>query len=322
MIKQITNHFKRKIFSVCYNNSIKKTKDHWDEHAGKWKVGGGIYWTEHEEVQKRINKKVSSDPHRDPYQYLIEFMSGRGYSFPLERCLTLGCGSGDLERGLSKYNFCLRHDALDIADKAIERAISAAKKQNLTHIHYQVQDINEIHLPSNTYNVVFGVSSVHHFTKLEHIFNEVSKALKIKGIFFLNEYIGPSRFQWTDRQLDVINSILKILPLKYKKIVTDPSLTKDFYNRPTVERVAAGDPSEAIRSAEIIPLLNEYFDIVEIKHIGGTILHPLLTNIAGNFKIDNEVDAMLLEAIFKFEDVLMEQGDLLSDFAVIIAKKQ
>ncbi len=303
------------------DNAIKKTKEHWGQQAGTWKLGRGIFWLEHEEVQKRINKKVSGVPNKSPNQYLIEFMSKRGYKFPLERCLTLGCGSGALERDLSQFNFCLSHDAFDISDKAIGKAIAAAKDNNLVHIDYQVQDINEIHLLSNTYDVIFGVGSVHHFMKLEHIFHNVNKALKPDGIFFLNEYVGPSRFQWTDRQLEVINSILKILPKKYKRVITDTSVYKELYNRPTVKEVTAVDPSEAFRSAEIVPLLNKYFDVLKIKEIGGSILHSLLTNIAGNFKINREIDMMFLEAIFNLEDILMKYGDLSSDFVVIIAKK-
>jgi len=41
-------------------------------------------------------------------------------SFTSKRALTLGCGSGELERVLAKYNFCLQHDAIDISEKAIK----------------------------------------------------------------------------------------------------------------------------------------------------------------------------------------------------------
>lgn len=303
-------------------NEIKKTKEHWGKEAGTWRVGRGIYWLEHEEVLKRINEKVSGDPNKTPIHYLKEFMIEKGFKFPIERCLTLGCGAGDLERGISQLNFCLRHDAFDISEKAIEKAILAAKEQNLTHINYEVKDINEIHLPESIYDVIFGVGSVHHFARLEHIFKEVNKALKTDGIFFVNEYIGPSRFQWTERQLEVINAILKVLPKKYKTVVTDPTMIKEIEVRPTPAMVADVDPSEAVRSEEILSLLKKYFDILEIKNLGGAILHTMLTNIAGNFKLDNEDDMKLLYNIFDFEDILMKNGDLSSDFSVIIAKKK
>jgi len=42
--------------------------------------------------------------------------------------------------------------------------------------------------------------------------------------------------------------------------------------------------------------LKKHFEIIEEKHCGGAILHTLLTNIAGNFKSDNEDDMKLLKA--------------------------
>jgi len=72
---------------------------------------------EHEEVRKRINRMVSCDSYKTPIRYLIEFMAKKGYNLSVERCLTLGCVDGNLERELSQFNFCLRHDAFDISDK-------------------------------------------------------------------------------------------------------------------------------------------------------------------------------------------------------------
>jgi SAM-dependent methyltransferase len=181
--------------------------------------------------------------------------------------------------------------------------------------------MNKIQLPPETYDVVFGVSSLHHFKELEHIFNEVNKALKPGGFFFVNEYVGPSRFQWTDRQLEAINAILKILPKKYKRVVTAPSFLKEIEPRPTVKMVKDVDASEAARSEEILPLLEKHFKVLEIKPFGGAILHALLTNITGNFNPDDEEDVRLLKTIFYFEDLLMDHGELPSDFAVIIAEK-
>jgi SAM-dependent methyltransferase len=307
--------------SRAIDENIQKTKEHWGKESDAWQIGRGIFWLEHELVQVRINEKVTGDPAKTPSQYFKEVMAKWGYTFPLQRCLTLGCGAGFLERELAQYNFCLRHDAFDISDGAIEKAVKAARENNLTHIHYEVRDINKIQLPSETYDAVFGVSSLHHLTALEHIFEEVIKTLKPGGIFFVNEYVGPSRFQWTEKQLEIINAILRILPGKYKRVVTDPTVVKEVEVRPTIEMVRNVDPSEAARSEEILPLLNKYFKVREIKPFGGTILHALLTNITGNFKPDDEEDVRLLKTIFYFEDLLMEQGELPSDFAVIIAEK-
>ena len=170
--------------------------------------------------------------------------------------------------------------------------------------------------------MVFGIQSIHHITELEHVFAEVDKSLKPGGYFFLNEFIGPTQFQWTDYQLDCINAILKILPKKYRINKQDSSKIKDNVVRQTVKELESIDPSEAIRSAEILPLLNEFFTIKEKIDLGGTILHLLLQDIAGNFDYNNPDDIKMLEMLFIIEDTLMETGELQSDFAVIIAQKK
>jgi SAM-dependent methyltransferase len=301
--------------------STKKTKEYWGKEAGTWEIGKGEHWTEHIAIQERINWKASGDYNKDPYQYFIDFLSRRGINLPLSRCLTLGCGAGDLERGLSKYNFCKRHDAYDIADKAIERARDLASKEGLTHIFYEVADINNVRLSPDTYDVILAVSSVHHFTAFEHIFSEIRKALKQSGFFFLNEFVGPAKFQWTDKQLNIVNSLLQILPVHYRKRKKDGTI-KSNYRRPTIEEMNNVDPSEAVRSQDILSVLAEYFEIVEKKDLGGTILHLLLQDIVANFDFSSAHDMKMFKMLFEIEDAFLETGEISSDFAVIIAMKR
>lgn len=87
---------------------------------------------------------------------------------------------------------------------------------------------------------------------------------------------------------------------------------------PTERSVIAVDPSEAVRSAEIMPVLHSLFDVIEYRPLGGAILQFLLSDIAGNFQ--DEAGAQLLEGFFRLEDALMACGDLPSDFATIVAR--
>lgn len=300
--------------------NVKKIKKHWGNRAGTWAIGEGNHWTEHIAIQERINEKVSGSPHKDPYQFLIDFLNHKGVNLPLSRCLTLGCGAGDLERGLSKYNFCKRHDAYDIADKAIEKAKEKAKEDGLTHIFYEVADINNISLQTEAYDVIFGVHSIHHLAKLEHIFAETKKALTLNGVFTLVEFVGPTKFQWTERQLDIVNSLLQILPQKYR--FKKDGTIKTKIRRPTLFEMNFVDPSEAIRSGDILNILSKYFDLVIKKDLGGTILHLLLEDIAGNFDCNSPKDMRLLKMLFEVEDAFLETGEIPSDFTVVIAQNR
>ena len=91
---------------------------------------------------------------------------------------------------------------------------------------------------------------------------------------------------------------------------------------PTISSVVAYDPSEAVRSANILPVLSSYFEIVDYRPLGGSILQFLLDGIAGNFGPNDPEAVSWLELLFSIEDSLMEMEELGSDFAYIAAKRK
>ncbi len=84
----------------------------------------------------------------------------------------------------------------------------------------------------------------------------------------------------------------------------------------------AADPSEAIRSADIIPLLSTYFDLVEVRMLGGALLDLGLADIAQNFDPDLPEDRAVMESFFAEEDAAMRDGTIGSDYAVITVAKR
>ena len=87
-----------------------------------------------------------------------------------------------------------------------------------------------------------------------------------------------------------------------------------------VEHFEATDPSEAIRSSEIVPQLAMYFDILEYRPYGGALLHMLLSGIAGNFDPNDPKDVALLEMLALLEETLETSGVIQPEFAVIVAR--
>lgn len=192
----------------------------------------------------------------------------------------------------------------------------------MVHIVYEVRDVNRIDLPEAAYDCVWGVHSIHHLDRLEHVFAEVARALRPGGHFVLNEFVGPSRFQWTDRQLEVIDGLLRVMPERLRAICREPGRLKTRVERPTIAAMMRVDPSEAARSSEILPLLPQFFEVLEVKGYGGTVLQMLLHEIAGNFRTDDPATVRLLETCFDVEESLISAGDLPHDFALVVAQKK
>lgn len=94
-----------------------------EERAGK---ETGLYWLENPQIKAHINEKISGRGDVDWIDYTLQtFLEGK---LPLERCLSLGCGEGRLERILAAKGVFRSCDAYDLADRAIAHARDQAAK--------------------------------------------------------------------------------------------------------------------------------------------------------------------------------------------------
>jgi hypothetical protein len=155
---------------------------------------------------------------------------------------------------------------------------------------------------------------------LEHALAQIRLALCPGGLFVLMEYVGPSRFQWSDHVQDLMNELLITLPERYRRTLDHPRIVKRTIERPSPEAVAAEDPSEAIRSEEILDQLQRSFEVLYRADVGGTLLQFLLADIVGNFNADDPGDRILLERLVLFEEACITHGSIPSDFVMLVAR--
>jgi SAM-dependent methyltransferase len=214
--------------------------------------------------------------------------------------------------------------ASDISRGAIDKARKAAADANLADkIVYDVVDLDapDFTLPHSMYDVIFGLSSIHHVSQLENLFRQCATALKPGGLLFLDEYIGPNRFQSPPHVVELINKIRSALPQRYRRnLLTNDLSILGHYVPSSVEHFERTDPSEAIRSADILTALKLYFDVVEMRPYGGAIQHMLFSGIVGNFMEDDDSDVALLRIIAMLEEELERAGVIDSEFAVVVAR--
>ncbi len=251
----------------------------------------------------------------------LELISRRYFVNPVEKALSLGCGGGALERHGLLLNMAKQFDAFDISEGALQLARELAIKHKLSgQINYQVADLNALVLPENHYDAVFASQSVHHIEALEHYLNQVVKTLKPRQLFIVNEFVGPSQFQWTDVQVQHSQFLLDKLPEKYRLRIRSQGIKTEI-DRPSLQTMTAADPTEAIRSQDILPEMEKRFDIVEKIDFGGTLLHLVLDDIAGNFSSSAE-DISYLRMLFDEEQRLLKSGKISSDFTLIVARNR
>jgi O-antigen biosynthesis protein len=279
-----------------------------------------VSWLEHPSVRALAQRRISGDPTTGS----IGWFRRQYVPKALDLCLSLGCGFGAFERLAIESGLTKTIHASDISSGAIDKARQAAADANLADkIVYEVIDLDapDFTLPHALYDVIFGLASVHHVSQLENLFGQCAAALKPGGLLFLDEYIGPNRFQSPPHVVELINKIRSALPQRYRRnlFTNDLSIMGHYVPSP-VEHFERTDPSEAIRSADILTALQLHFDVVEMRPYGGAIQHMLFSGIVGNFMEDNESDVALLRIIAILEEELERAGAIDTEFAAIVAR--
>ncbi len=276
------------------------------------------HWTSIPAVKRRWNRLVTGDPSCDIRNYVAK----KYYTGRKAEALSVACGAGGVELEWAKTEVIHRLDAFDISEERIRFAAEEAAESGLDHIvRFFVADAENYTYGADKYDLIIAESALHHMRDLRRIIGQLAASLRPDGLMVVNDFVGPSRFQWTDRQLEVVNGLLRILPKRYRTRWKSGSIKNKFY-RPGRLSMWLSDPSEAAGSDKIMDALFEYFEPLEVKPLGGTVLQLLFADIAHHFLSDNGETQKLLDMCFAVEDVLIDSGELPSDFVFGVFKKR
>ncbi len=300
--------------------SESQTQNHWDKLASDEtkrdftrKSWGGL-----SQISRNHNFLITDDPD----YYWIDYM--RAKYFPDGHAgdtLSLGCGEGFIERLFKEHGFVFDSvTGVDLSEKCVEVAAQRAQEIELApDINYIAANLNEYALPEQTYDFIFFFHSLHHVRALEQLLESCAKALKPGGVMMVNEFVGPSRFQWTDEQLRLANEIFRLLPEDLRYDLQNNNIKTEI-KRFSVEEMIQHDESEAVRSAEIESVLRKYFNIVEEKNWGGTLNNLILENTAGDYDPVNPYHNAIADLLVHHENYLIKNNLIPSDFKFFIAK--
>ncbi len=296
---------------------VQKVGDFWSEEAARRARGAAeplIDWTMSKRVREIINRRVSGADDVDWLAWIQREYCGGG----LGLALSVGCGIGGLERQVMSRGMCRRMVGVDIAEGALDKARESAGGMA---IEYKKVDLERETVPGGPYDAVFAAATLHHVNALGRLAANLHSALRPGGYLFVFEFVGPSRFQWTPEQLRLVGDIHSLLPWRYR-MHFQAGGTVPFPERTPPCSMIRSDPSEAVRSAEIEEVLARWFEVVESRRIGGTILNPLLGGILESFDESCDIDRTFIETVGDLEDALIEADLLPSDFKVLVYRRR
>lgn len=274
-----------------------------DGVSRKW-----VDWGNHPRILELVPGKVFGPPRRS----LFECLSATFPQLRSGQALSLCCGDGAFERQLIQTGVLQRVTGIDIAPVRVASAVA------VVGLDFQVGDANSGNFGSQLYDAVIAKAALYHIECLESALQGVRRALKPGGCLIAIDFFGPTRFQWTDVQLAAINRFLEEEVPESLRRQADGSLYSAV--RPTLAEMNASDPSEAVRSGEILELLRQYFPRLEIRDIGGTLLNLIFSSsIVNNFDESSPQHNRIVEKAFALEQSLLAPGAIEADFKFVAA---
>lgn len=219
-------------------------------------------WMHEEVVREYINESVTGSPNVWP----IEWLRSRVRS-PFEAAVSIGCGEGALERDLLAKEMCRSILGIDLSTEALRLAEAKAREQGLTGVRYEQGDMNALDLPEGAFDAAFFHQSLHHAERLDSCLSATAASLVPGALVYIDEYVGPSRGEWSFALVEAASELYLRLPLSVRRCGR-LKLPVDWR-----------DPTEAVRSSEILDAVHCHFQVIERHDYGGNflaVIHPHL----------------------------------------------
>jgi SAM-dependent methyltransferase len=365
-----------------------KIAKHWGETSPPPDLSGCFYGFPpvRDYLLSCISGKVEQTEQNPFERWTVEtYLSDRT---PVAECLSLCCGFGHVERALARLGVFDHCTGVDLSQEAIRGARAKAKESGYDNIDYEITDLNTIRLEPEKYDLIWANGALHHILNLEHLISQIHNALKPGGILVAVEYVGPKYMELPFRQREIINSVIHLIPPKYRAATEDNFVPVyfryplwrralfEFYRLLTFQTggikdidslepkpdwpnhkkwpfgiykvirknmpvrkngsfrygkvwdelsryIKLTDPSESVRSDEVIPVLKGVFRDIDIRYFNGSILlYALDQKFFREYDPSREEDRALMELLINIEKTMIDIGELSSDHAHMVARKE
>lgn len=293
---------------------------HWNEQIVQLqsRTFSRIRWWEDETTLRHINSLVGQadlSVMHGAFHYRIRDHFGNKTGL---KAISVGCGMGAKELWLMQLANIARFDLYDISPVNIEMGKAEAERQGVSSkTNYFVADAFEAAAETD-YDLVYWNNSLHHMPDVVAAVRWSKERLKVGGLFAMDDFVGPDRFQWTNENLAWANKVRSALSDRLLASPYEPGVVLPrACTKPTIEEIMAADPSEAMDSGRILAAVRSAFPGVEIIPTGGALYHLALNDIFCNF--ETEGDLACLRQILLLDELLAKQGT--TQYAVALGIK-
>lgn len=226
------------------------------------------------------------------------------------RVASIGSGDGTVEIQVARYllekrrvrNFKLT--GFDLSPVLVERASSKIDVALAEHVAFACADINS-GLAAGSVDVVVFNQVLHHIVELEALFDAVGEILAPDGIVLIRDMIGRNGHRAWPEALEVIDSIWKAMPARYRYHHVHK---REYAAFPDIDM--SSQSFEGIRAQDILPLLVEHPSLHFSKFYawGGVVDRFISQGFGPNYDATREDDQAFLHVLSLLTDELNDSG--------------
>lgn len=238
-------------------------------------------------VYDKAASKTDKATAQDFYLRELEIETGAGFQKNKSKTLDVGCGIGYAPIEYARRNSKIQSFGIDYSEEMIKRALAQQKKlsKNLRErLEFKTASVLELPYPDDFFNTVTAsrcLMALLDWDRQKKAILEIKRVLKPGGIFIMME--------GTVQGWEKLNKTRKMFGLEEISIDTSKGLdTLKFDEK------------------KLIPFLEKYWKILEIRHFGmyyliSRVIHPLIT-FPNKPKFNAKINKIALEIAKKIPD--------------------
>ena len=239
---------------------------------------------------------------------------------PAGLVLSLGCGTGIHEEHMLSRGFAERVIAYDMSAEAIA---AARRRLDATpwgpRIELRCGDPLADGLPTGAFDVLLVEAAIHHFVRIDEMFELMHRVLKPTGLLVYDEYVGADHHQHPPELIALLDRVNACLAPAYRRDF-ESGVPRENVGATPLEWMLEYDPTEGVHASRILPLTYQYFEVVERRDYGGAILRPFFSRILTNWDFSNPKDQTIARLIILLEQELTRLGAIPTHQTLVVAR--
>lgn len=307
--------------NIASNLLVKKIGAHWAKQRTESRPLRTRWW-ESALVVSHYNAQICGDYIPGTSQGIISYLK-KNYAamLPFKKGISVAGSNGWKERILLKAGIVEHFTVTEYSEPLIEEGIKLSAQEGLsTQIEFFYGDAFEKYFAAESYDFVYWDNSLHHMLDVYDAVAWSKNILMPDGLFVMNDFIGPTRMQFTDQSLANSSIGRAFLPERYLRSPYKPWLSVERnVKRCNPVVLAASDPSECADSGRILSAVEHYFPQAKTIYTGGVIYNSSLNDILANFSEADETDCCILRLLLQLDRQFALAGD--SHYAFSVAQK-